>query len=117
MLISVVARHLLLLFTIASPALVLAQFQKPTDEELKMSTDPQAPGAAAVYLNIEEISNDPLHYQSYYARIKVLSEKGKELAPSNFPTSRMTSRLPTLRPAPFMLMAQSFRLLENPKIS
>ena len=43
----------------------MAQFQAPTDEELKMTADPKAPGAAAVYLNIEEIANDPLHYQSY----------------------------------------------------
>ena len=31
-------------------------------------------------LDIKQIANDPLHYQSYYARIKVLTEKGKELA-------------------------------------
>jgi hypothetical protein len=63
----------------------MAQFQAPTDEELKMTSDPKAPGAAAVYLNIEEIANDPLHYQSVYARIKVLTEKGKELATQEVP--------------------------------
>ena len=62
-----------------------AQFQPPTDEELKMTADPKAPGADAVYLNIEEIANDPMHYQSYYARIKVLTEKGKELATVEVP--------------------------------
>jgi hypothetical protein len=46
---------------------------------------PQAPGAAAVYLNVEEIANDPIHYQSFYARIKVLQEKGKELATVEIP--------------------------------
>jgi len=64
---------------------LMAQFQAPTDEELKMTSDPKAPGAAAVYLNIEEIANDPLHYQSVYARIKVLTEKGKELATQEVP--------------------------------
>ncbi len=68
-----------------SPAFVCAQFQQPTDEELKMTADPKAPGADAVYLNIEEIANDPIHYQSYYARIKVLTEKGKELATQELP--------------------------------
>jgi transglutaminase-like putative cysteine protease len=63
----------------------MAQFQTPTDEELKMTSDPKAPGAAAVYLNIEEVANDPLHYQSVYARIKVLTEKGKELATQEVP--------------------------------
>ncbi|MGB7264514.1 MAG: DUF3857 and transglutaminase domain-containing protein, partial [Terracidiphilus sp.] len=74
-----------LFFAALSPILVFAQFQQPTDEELKMTSDPKAPGAAAVYLDIEEIANDPMHYQSYYARIKVLSEKGKELATVNLP--------------------------------
>ena len=67
------------------PALVSAQFKQPTDEELKMTSDPKAPGAAAEYLNIEEIANDPLHYQSYYVRIKVLTEKSKELATVTIP--------------------------------
>ena len=86
--IRVFARHLFVFLAVASPALVLAQFQQPTAEELKMTADPKAPGAAAVYLNIEEISNDPLHYQSYYARIKILSEKGKELATVEIPYLR-----------------------------
>jgi hypothetical protein len=69
----------------ASPAVVRAQFQAPTDEELKMTSDPKAPGAAAVYLSIEEIDNDPLLYKTFYARIKVLAEKGEELATVEIP--------------------------------
>jgi len=83
--ISVLLRNSFLALAIASPVLVLAQFQPPTDEELKMTADPKAPGAAAVYLNVEEIANDPLHYQTFYARIKVLQEKGKELATVEVP--------------------------------
>ena len=75
----------LLLLLLASPALLRAQFQQPTDEELRMTSDPKAPGAAAVYLNIEEIDNDSLHLRSYYARIKVLTEKGKDLATVSIP--------------------------------
>ena len=67
---------------------LVAQFQQPTDEELKMTADPKAPGAAAVYLNVEEIANDPLHFESFYARIKVLGEKGKELATVDVPYLR-----------------------------
>jgi hypothetical protein len=74
-----------LLLATVSPAAAFAQFQQSSDEELKMTSDPKAPGADAVYLNIEEIANDPLHYQSYYARIKVLTEKGKELATVSLP--------------------------------
>ena len=75
----------LLLLATASPMLLMAQFQQPTADELKMTADPKAPGAAAVYLNIEEVTDDPLHYHSFYARIKVLSEKGKELATVELP--------------------------------
>jgi transglutaminase-like putative cysteine protease len=83
--VSVFIRSLPLLFVITSPALLRAQFQQPTDEELKMTADPKAPGAAAVYLNIEESTNDPFHDMSFYARIKVLTEKGKELASVEIP--------------------------------
>ena len=74
-----------LLLAVVSPAVASAQFQKPTDEELKMTSDPKAPGAAAVYLDIEE--NDGLEpgFSEYYARIKVLAEKGKELATVEIP--------------------------------
>jgi hypothetical protein len=78
-------RIFLLLLAVASPALLRAQFQQPTGEELAMTADPKAPGAAAVYLNIEEITNDQQHIHSYYARIKVLTEKGKELATVELP--------------------------------
>lgn len=86
--ISSLVRHLPLLFAITSPAFLLAQFQQPTDEELKMTADPKAPGAAAVYLNVEEVANDPIHFQSVYVRIKVLQEKGKELATVHIPYFR-----------------------------
>ncbi|HLY41128.1 MAG TPA: DUF3857 domain-containing protein [Terracidiphilus sp.] len=62
-----------------------AQFQEPTKDELQMTSDPKAPGAAATYLNVEEITDDPLHYHSFYARIKVLQEKGKDLATVEIP--------------------------------
>ncbi len=83
--ISVFLRTLPLLLLLASPIALLVQFQQSTEEELKMTADPKAPGADAVYLDVEEIANDPLHFQSYYARIKVLTEKGKELATVNLP--------------------------------
>lgn len=68
-----------------SSSLLQAQFQEPTKEDLQMTSDPKAPGAAAVYLNVEEVTDDPLHYHSFYARIKVLQEKGKDLATVEIP--------------------------------
>ena len=62
------------------PPTLRAQFPAPTREELEMTSDPKAPGADAVYLYREETTDDSLHYHAIYARIKVLTEKGKELA-------------------------------------
>jgi len=75
----------LLLLALFFPASLRAQFQQTTDEELKMTADPKAPGAAAVYLYREEITNEIDRYHSFYVRIKVLTEKGKELATVNVP--------------------------------
>jgi hypothetical protein len=74
---------LLLLFL--SPVLLRAQFQQPTDDELKMTAESKAPGSAAVYLYHEEITDDFDRYHSFYERIKVLTEKGKELATVRIP--------------------------------
>ncbi|MGB8259303.1 MAG: DUF3857 domain-containing protein [Terracidiphilus sp.] len=78
----------LLLSFLPVATLAQAQFQEPTADELKMTADPKAPGAAAVYLNREEATDDAMHYHSLYERIKVLSEKGKELATIRIPYVR-----------------------------
>lgn len=74
-----------LLLAAASPAVVCAQFRPPSDDELKMTSDPKAPGAAAVYLDVEEDDGLGPGMSTYYARIKVLAEKGKELATVEIP--------------------------------
>lgn len=43
-----------------------------------MTSDPAAPDAPAVYLFREEVVNDKVHSHTTYARIKILTEKGKE---------------------------------------
>jgi Domain of Unknown Function with PDB structure (DUF3857)/Transglutaminase-like superfamily len=79
---------LLAIIAIKSPASLYAQFQQPTEEELKMTADPKAPGAAAIYLYYEEITDCPENTYSFSARIKVLAEKGKELATVTIPYER-----------------------------
>jgi transglutaminase-like putative cysteine protease len=69
----------------AFPTLLCAQFQEPSSEELKMTADPKAPGAAAVYLYREEKTDDQASLHSFYERIKVLTEKGTELATVKIP--------------------------------
>jgi hypothetical protein len=78
----------LLFLILVWPLIVRAQFQAPTDEELKMTSDPKAPGAAAVYLYREETTNAGARLKAYYARIKVLTEKGKDLATVKIPFVR-----------------------------
>jgi hypothetical protein len=73
-------RSVVVLFTLCAPALLHAQFQPPTDDELKMTADPKAPGAAAVYLYREDVTDDSTHTHTIYERIKILTEKGKDLA-------------------------------------
>lgn len=90
-------RGAVLFFAAVSPLILRAQFQQPTDEELKMTSDPKAPGAAAVYLDIEEVANDPKHYESYYARIKVLADKGKDLATVELPYLRGTYKISDIK--------------------
>jgi hypothetical protein len=68
------------LFVAAVPTVSYGQFQPPSKEELSMTSDPKAPGAAAVYLYREEVTDDPHHFSTVYARVKVLTEAGKELA-------------------------------------
>jgi hypothetical protein len=73
------------LLVLAPPAILRGQFQQPTPEELSMTADPKAPGAAAVYLYREDVTSDYDHFHSIYDRIKVLTEKGKELATVRVP--------------------------------
>ena len=81
------------LAVLVSPALLSAQFQEPTKEELQMTADPKAPGASAVYLYREEVTDDSTHSFSFYERIKVLTEKGKELATVSVPYVSGVDRL------------------------
>ena len=67
------------------PVCARAQFQQPSQEELQMTSYDKAPGTAAVYLYREELYEDQKHTEIYYDRIKVLTEKGKELATVRIP--------------------------------
>jgi hypothetical protein len=75
----------LMVVLMSSSQLMRAQFQEPTKDELQMTADPKAPGAAAVYLYREETTDDNLHFHSIYVREKILTEKGKEVATVHVP--------------------------------
>ena len=64
----------------ALPLVSFGQFQPPSKEELEMTSVPQAPGAPAVFLYREEISQDATHHTTVYARVKILSPAGLDAA-------------------------------------
>jgi hypothetical protein len=68
-----------------SPLPLLAQFQDPTKDELEMTADAKAPGASAVYLYREDVTDQLSRSRSFYARIKILTEKGKDMATVEVP--------------------------------
>jgi hypothetical protein len=73
---------------IVFPLAARAQFQPPSQEELAMTADPKAPGAAAVYLYREEITDDPHNFRTVYARLKVLRPEGVEAATVHIPLQK-----------------------------
>lgn len=59
-------------------AFASTDWQQPTADELKMTSYPADPGASAVYLYREEKVDDERNVHTLYARIKILTEKGRE---------------------------------------
>jgi Domain of Unknown Function with PDB structure (DUF3857)/Transglutaminase-like superfamily len=61
------------------------KFQEPTKEELQMTSDPKAPGAPAVYLDREFNVDNGNFVTTEHARIKILTEEGKQWSTIEFP--------------------------------
>ena len=61
------------------------QWIAPTPAELSMTSIPEVPGAPAVYLYREQTTDDSLHMFSFYVRLKVLTDGGKEYANVELP--------------------------------
>jgi hypothetical protein len=62
-------------------------------QDLKMTSLPEQPGAAAVILLREELDNDPMNFEQTYMRIKILTEQGKDLGAVEVPYSRRNFKL------------------------
>src|SRR5215831_9262484 len=74
----------LLLFTVLLPVRASAGigFQPVNPDELKMKSEPQAPGAPAIILFREVDRNDDRYmpHEDNYLRIKILTEEGRNFA-------------------------------------
>lgn len=74
-------RRTFLLFAITlafSEAHAAIKWQIPTPEELSMTAQPQVPQAAAVVLWREENVDDSTGTRSFYSRIKILNQAGRD---------------------------------------
>jgi len=76
---------LLAIFALFTPRSAAADFPPVNPAELKITSLPSQPGAAAFILDHEEISDDRMHYRSVYMRIKILTEAGREQANVELP--------------------------------
>jgi len=85
------------LFAVVLSAVALhAQFKDPTKEELQMTAEPKAPGAHFVYLDYEQLSDDETHTNTFYFRIKVLTEEGRERATVSLPYTPEYQKMPEI---------------------
>src|SRR5579859_4199962 len=62
------------------PLFAFEDWQPISPDELKMTSEPAAPGAAAIILYRELKSDDNEHFEYTYYRIKILTDEGKKYA-------------------------------------
>src|ERR1700679_769613 len=71
---------LFLSLSILPSSAAAADWQQPTPDELKMTSEPAAPNADAVYLYREDVTDNKLHMEAVYVRLKILRDEGKKYA-------------------------------------
>lgn len=90
---------------LASLALLLPKtaravgFQQPSPDELKMTSEPKAPGAPAIILFRQVDRDDRGHtaHEDVYFRIKILTEEGRKYADIEIPYWRQQGDIVNLR--------------------
>jgi Domain of Unknown Function with PDB structure (DUF3857) len=88
------------------PPIAAAQgFQPPSPEELKMTSEPLAPGAPAIilYRQVDRDDNRHTPHEDNYVRIKILNEEGRKYADPEIPFFKQSQdivhiRARTIRP-------------------
>jgi hypothetical protein len=74
-----------LLSSLRLPAFAGDDWQPISPEELKMTSEPKAPGAPAIYLYRQVDRDDAGGRETIYARIKILTEEGRKHADVEIP--------------------------------
>lgn len=85
--------------TFAPPARAGVGFQPVSPDELKMTSEPQAPGAPAIilYRQIDRDDNGRTSHQDDYFRIKILTEEGRKYADVEIPYFKDTENITGIR--------------------
>jgi hypothetical protein len=70
-----------------APAFASVGFQPPSPDELKMTSEPQAPGAAAIilYRQVDRDDNSRTSHEDSYFRVKILTEEGRKYGDIEIP--------------------------------
>jgi hypothetical protein len=76
---------LFLILTRPTPACAGEDWLPITPDELKMTSEPKAPGAMAIYLYRQVDRNDVENREYNYARIKIFTEEGRKYADIEIP--------------------------------
>lgn len=74
-------------------------FQPVVPEELKMTSEPQAPGAAAIILfrQVDRDDNGRTSHEDNYLRIKILKDEGRKYADVEIPFNRAAGNIVNIR--------------------
>jgi len=91
---------LVLIWTIATPdAWAGPGFQPVSPDELKMASEPQAPGAAAIllYHQVDRDDNGRTSHEDNYFRIKILTEEGRKYADIEIPFLKQSENIVNVR--------------------
>ncbi len=82
-----------------APALASAGFQPPNPEELKMASEPLAPGAPAIilYRQVDRDDNGQTTHEDDYIRIKIFTEEGRQHGNVEIPFFKETEDIVNVR--------------------
>src|SRR5262249_38753662 len=61
-----------------------------SQEDLKMTSEPKAPGAPAVYLYRQVDRSDSAYHETVYERLKILTDEGRKYADIEIPYEKGT---------------------------
>lgn len=75
----------------------VAAFRPVSPEELKMTSEPAAPGASAIILYREVVRNDSLGSEEDYYRIKILTDEGRKYADVEIPYYKGEEKITGIR--------------------